>query len=755
MARWRSARRRIPTRSRAAGTITIGSQTFSGESGGRACSYALTPTSQSVVASGGTGSTAVTAPTGCAWTGVSNHTSWLTVTSGASGSGTGTVAFSASANPTTSPRTGTITIGSQTFSVNQAAAACTYALAPTSQSVVASGGTGSTAVTAPTGCAWTGVSNHTSWLTVTSGASGSGTGTVAFSASANPTTSPRTGTITIGSQTFSVNQAAAACTYALAPTSQSVVASGGTGSTAVTAPTGCAWTGVSNHTSWLTVTSGASGSGTGTVAFSASANPTTSARTGTITIGSQTFSVNQAAAACTYALAPTSQSVVASGGTGSTAVTAPTGCAWTGVSNHTSWLTVTSGASGSGAGTVAFSASANPTTSARTGTITIGSQTFSVNQAAAACTYALAPTSQSVVASGGTGSTAVTAPAGCAWTGVSNHTSWLTVTSGASGSGAGTVAFSASANPTTSARTGTITIGSQTFSVNQAAAACTYALAPTSQSVVAGGGTGSTAVTAPAGCAWTGVSNHTSWLTVTSGASGSGAGTVAFSASANPTTSPRTGTITIGSQTFSVNQAAAACTYALAPTSQSVVASGGTGSTAVTRLAGCAWTGVSNHTSWLTVTSGASGSGTGTVAFSASANPTTSPRTGTITIGSQTFSVNQAAAACTYALAPTSQSVVAGGGTRVDGGDGADRVCVDGRQQPHVVVDGDERREWQRDRHGGVQCVGQPDDEPRTGTITIGSQTFSVKSGGRRPAPTRLRRRANRSSPVAARGRRR
>ena len=417
---------------------------------------------------------------------------------------------------------------------------------------------------------------------MTSGASGSGAGTVAFSASANPNTSARTGTLTIGGQTFSVTQAAASCTYALLPTSQSVVASGGTGSTAVTTLAGCAWTGVSNNTSWLTVTSGASGSGAGTVAFSASANPNTSARTGTLTIGGQTFSVTQAAASCTYALLPTSQSVVAGGGTGSTAVTTLAGCAWTGVSNNTSWLTVTSGASGSGAGTVAFSASANPNTSARTGTLTIGGQTFSVTQAAASCTYALLPTSQSVVAGGGTGSTAVTTLAGCAWTGVSNNTSWLTVTSGASGSGAGTVAFSASANPNTSARTGTLTIGGQTFSVTQAAASCTYALLPTSQSVVAGGGTGSTAVTTPAGCAWTGVSNNTSWLTVTSGASGSGAGTVAFSASANPNTSARTGTLTIGGQTFSVTQAAAACTYALLPTSQSVVASGGTGSTAVT-----------------------------------------------------------------------------------------------------------------------------------------------------------------------------
>ena len=216
--------------------------------------------------------------------------------------------------------------------------------------MAAAGGTGSTTVTTLAGCAWTGVSNNTSWLTVTSGASGNGPGTVAFSAAANPNATQRSGSLTIAGQTFSVTQAAASCTYAINPASQSVAAAGGTGSTTVTAPTGCAWTGVSNNTSWLTVTSGASGNGPGTVAFSAAANPNGTQRSGSLTIAGQTFSVTQAAASCTYTINPASQSVAAAGGTGSTAVTAPTGCAWTGVSNNTSWLTVTSGASGSGGG---------------------------------------------------------------------------------------------------------------------------------------------------------------------------------------------------------------------------------------------------------------------------------------------------------------------------------------------------------------------------------------------------------------------
>ena len=59
-----------------------------------------------------------------------------------------------------------------------------------------------------------------------------------------------------------------------------------------------------------------------------------------------------------------------------------------------------------------------------------------------------------------------------------SNASWMTVTSGASGSGPGTVAFSVAAN-TGAARTGTLTIAGQTFTVTQAAP-CTYAIASNS-----------------------------------------------------------------------------------------------------------------------------------------------------------------------------------------------------------------------------------------------------------------------------------
>ena len=61
----------------------------------------------------------------------------------------------------------------------------------------------------------------------------------------------------------------------------------------VTAGTGCAWTAVSNAT-FITITSGSSGSGNGSVGYSVAANTGSTSRNGTMTIAGQTFTVTQA-----------------------------------------------------------------------------------------------------------------------------------------------------------------------------------------------------------------------------------------------------------------------------------------------------------------------------------------------------------------------------------------------------------------------------------------------------------------------------
>lgn len=95
----------------------------------------------------------------------------------------------------------------------KSASTCTYQLSSSSQAMGPAGGTGTFGVTAGTGCTWTAASN-VGWIQVTQGASGSGSGTVGYSVSAN-SGAARVGTVTAAGKTFTVNQSAGTvvCTH--------------------------------------------------------------------------------------------------------------------------------------------------------------------------------------------------------------------------------------------------------------------------------------------------------------------------------------------------------------------------------------------------------------------------------------------------------------------------------------------------------------------------------------------------------------
>lgn len=99
---------------------------------------------------------------------------------------------------------------------------------------------------------------------------------------------------------------------------------------------------------------------------------------------------------------------------------------------------------------------------------------------------------------------------------------------------------------------------------------------------------------------------------------------------------------TIGIQNFNVYFPRSVCSYGINPISASYNNSAQTGRTvSLLTVSGCSWTAVSNH-AWITVTSGASGNGNGTVTYNVAGNAGTA-RTGTITIGDQLFTVYQEA----------------------------------------------------------------------------------------------------------------
>jgi len=87
---------------------------------GSACSYSISPSSQSLGYAAGSGSVTVATQGGCAWTATSNAPSWITTTS--SGTGNGTATFTVTANTDAKARTGTLTIAGRTHTVTQAGA---------------------------------------------------------------------------------------------------------------------------------------------------------------------------------------------------------------------------------------------------------------------------------------------------------------------------------------------------------------------------------------------------------------------------------------------------------------------------------------------------------------------------------------------------------------------------------------------------------------------------------------------------------
>jgi hypothetical protein len=292
---------------------------------------------------------------------------------------------------------------------------------------------------------------------------------------------------------------------------------------------------------------------------------------------------------------------------------------------------VTAGASGSGNGTIQYSAAATSSV-ARTAVLTIGGQTFTVNQGSG-CSIALSASGANVPAGGAKNTVDVSTSPGCPWTATSGA-SWITISSGSSGSGPGTVAYTvdASSGPQ---RSGVLTIGGQTFTVTQANG-CAISLSPTGASAPAAGAKSSVGVTAGAGCPWN-ASSGVPWMTIASGGSGNGNGTVSYTVDA--TTGPaRSGSLTIGGQTFTVSQASG-CSYQLSQTSFNVGPVGGTRSVSIKVDSGCTWTSTSNA-SWITVTNGSSGNGSGSTEFVISPNVLAS-RTGTVTVAGQTVTINQ------------------------------------------------------------------------------------------------------------------
>lgn len=168
------------------------------------CSSSITGLDPTVPANGYSGFVSVHTGPACAWTAYSNA-SWITIFYGANSVGSDNVSLGIAANQSILSRSGSVTIAGHTITVNQPGIACSYQVGVNVLSFPSSGGPGLTSVIATGDCPWTATTSDP-WITITSATSGSGNGVISFSLAANPSHSPRSGTIRIADQSVTINQ---------------------------------------------------------------------------------------------------------------------------------------------------------------------------------------------------------------------------------------------------------------------------------------------------------------------------------------------------------------------------------------------------------------------------------------------------------------------------------------------------------------------------------------------------------------------
>jgi hypothetical protein len=173
-------------------------------------------------------------------------------------------------------------------------------------------------------------------------------------------------------------------------------------------------------------------------------------------------------------------------------------------------------------------------------------------EALPACSFAVSPASINVPPTGYVNWT-VNVTSNCEWSPAVPSSSWVSVSGGLI-SGNGQFTLSAQSN-SAQARSLSITVGTQSVTVNQAASTCTYAVSSGSASLPAFAITGQVNLTAGAGCVWS-IQTTTPWLTITSPTAGSGSTAVTFAVTENQALYSRSGSINVGGQAFAVSQAA-------------------------------------------------------------------------------------------------------------------------------------------------------------------------------------------------------
>lgn len=354
--------------------------------------------------------------------------------------------------------------------------------------------------------------------------------------------------------------------------------------------------------------------------------------------------------ACTYQITAATQSFGPEASTTAATVTTAASCSWT-ARVEGGWLSIASGASGTGPGTVTLAVAANTNEASREGTLIVADQSVRLTQQGrGACDFTLAPEEFQFGPDGGSRTATLTTGAGCAWTVVVTE-SWLTV-SPMSGSGSANLSLQVAPYTGIPERRADLRVGNESLRVDQDGdlSVCSYSVAPTEFNMLWYHTGGQVNVTSQAGCPWA-VTSGGDWLEVTSGPGGDGNGAIVFRMSQYVEAEPRKAPLEVRWPTPTAGQnvwvTQRGCLYAIT-TDKAVTfpAAGGQGVTGVIDFPGsdsmsaCPWTAVPTE-AWIRIVSGSPNAGQANFTYEVLKNESGATRVGFIKVKTEVLTITQ------------------------------------------------------------------------------------------------------------------
>ena len=596
----------------------------------------ITPTTRNFGVNGG-GNAILVSGSSATWT-AAKSASWITLNS-TSGNVGYPVAYTVSANTNVEQRTGYVYVSGWVHTVTQDGVGGT--ISPENREFEHQGGSGTITVSAANKMVWQARPN-VDWLSVTP-TSGAGAGSVTYQVAPYNDVATRQGTLTVAGNTFTVFQYGRRMkldSYSMTKDYETHVIPITVNALAITQ-----WN-VTPNNSWISVVDAGNGQGGDLVTIAIAENPSYKSRTGTVAIGTETFTVTQQGrptAALSFSVNPTASTASVNGANGMIAVTATPDLPWTATSGA-NWITVYAAtATGAGNGNVVYNASPNPTLSQRTGTVTItpeaasglAAKTHTVTQPAAES--ALSLNGYEFEAAGESCSVEVSVANIVQWS-VSESLNWITVNGTTSRVGPGTVVLQATANNTVYPRSGTVKIAGKNFSVSQKARG--VELEYDTKLFGTDGGYESISIHPDGNVSWTAVASDATWITIFQGDSGTGDGEILYIVAPYVgEEGVRTGWITVGDKKVYITQRA--YDLNISPNGSLMTGNNGAGEFSVSAGIGDVWTAIVTEP-WITLVSGYdAGTGNGTVRFLYTENTTGKMRTGKIIVNGEVYTLQQ------------------------------------------------------------------------------------------------------------------